>query len=251
MAYQTVKSVKKALQILDLLTDRALENKPLTLQDVAAETGILPVTARNLLRTLEEGGYARRIGHGKYEEGERNYTRLHAGGILRQLKQTAQPLMQRKIEELGESLLLVTIIDGKRVELLRCQAPSDRLHEPEWGANEDFYRMRTTRVLLAWFREEQMEYFVHRHGLPTPEEWQECAGTQEGLAKELSRIRTAGGCCDRHGQFAAVAVPILIGANECIASLGCYAPLARTDMARMRGIFSMLHLCAQEIREQL
>ena len=54
MAYQTVKSVKKALSILELLVEQSLDNKYLTLADISQSTGILPVTAHNLLRTLED-----------------------------------------------------------------------------------------------------------------------------------------------------------------------------------------------------
>ena len=71
MGYSTVKSIEKAMSVLELLTDRALENRPLTLSEITKETAIPQVTARNILRTLEKCGYITTKRHGKDEEVER------------------------------------------------------------------------------------------------------------------------------------------------------------------------------------
>lgn len=251
MAYQLVKSVSKAMAILELLMDQALENKHLTLAEVAARTGILPVTARNLLRTLEECGYVRRSGHGKYEEGDKCCRLFRAEGILRRLREVAAPLIDKTVEDLGESVLLSSIVKGRRVEILRRQAAGDGMVEPHWAANANFYRMRTTRVVLAWFSLEQLNNFIEVNGLPQQGDWPECGNTFEGLKQELLRIRHAGGCAEEHGSFVAIAAPILTGGNEVVAALGCYAPLSRTDKPRRAGILSMLHDCARHIEEKL
>lgn len=251
MGYQTVKSVIKAMNILELLTDQAVENKTLTLADIARATGILPVTARNLLRTLEECGYARRTGHGRYEEGPRCCRLFRAEGILRQLRDCAAPVVEQCVADLGESVLLAAIVRGRRIELLRRQCVDDRLVEPQWQANANFYRMRSTRAILAWFSGEQLASFVSANGLPSLEDWPECHGTEEGLREELRRIRRDGGCCDRLECMVAFAVPVLTAADEAVASLGCYAPVSRTDKARAAGIMQLLHQCAARIREEL
>jgi DNA-binding IclR family transcriptional regulator len=251
MAYQTVKSVTKALKILELLIGRSADNRVLTLAEVEKATGILPATARNLLRTLEECGYVHRRAHGQYEEGERCYNLLRSGGIIRKLREISTPIIERTCRDLSESLLLVSIVNGNRLELIRSQTEDDRMERPSWQANADLYRMRTTRAILAWFSSEQLSFFVERNGLPAADEWPECANTLEGLKNELKVIRRQGGCNDRQGGFAALAVPILTGANEVVASLGCYAPLERTDMARATGIFKMIQDCAGLIRDQL
>lgn len=251
MGYQTVKSVIKAMAILELLTDQAIENKVLTLADIARATGILPVTARNLLRTLEECGYVRRTGHGKYEEGDQCCKLFRAEGIFRKLREVAAPIMEQTVHDIGESVLLAAIVKGKRVELLRCQAPDDPLIEPKWHANAAFYQMRTTRAILAWFTQEQLKSFVETNGLPTTVDWPECNESWDGLKQELRKIRMAGGCADQQSNLAAIAVPVLTAGNEVVASLGCYAPLSRTDKPRAAGILKMLHDGALQIQEKL
>ena len=249
MGYQTVKSVIKAMAILELLTGQELDRRVLTLAEIAQATGLLPVTARNLLRTLEECGYVRRSGHGRYEEGERCCRLFRSEGVLRRLREVAEPILKRTVEDLGESVLLAAIVRGRRVELLRCQAADDLLVDPQWEANANFYRMRTTRVILAWFNAEQLKAFLEENGLPQAEDWPEAVGTEERLKEELRRIRRAGGCSDRQGRLAALAVPVLTGGQEGVAALGCYAPLERTDKPRAAGIMSMLHDCARELQD--
>ncbi len=251
MAYQPVKSVKKAVAILELLADRSLENRELTLGEIAEETGLLPVTARNLLRTLEECGYVSNPRHGRYAEGQRCRELFFSGGVLQRLRTVAEPLIRRSVADLGESLLLVAVVNGKRHELLRCQAADDALVNPQWHAARHSYAMRTTRAVLAWFTPAQLDFFISHNGLPSPEDWPECGASREGLLRELETIRSRGGCAERQGSLVAIAVPILTGSGEALASLGCYAAVARTDKPRAAGIFKMLQDCAASIRDRL
>jgi DNA-binding IclR family transcriptional regulator len=251
MSYPTVKSVVKALQILEMLIEHSAQNKVLTLADVREATGILPSTARNLLRTLEECGYAQRRSHGSYEEGERCHSMLRTGGIIRKLREVSTPIIEQTSRDLSESLLLVSIFKGNRLELVRRQAVDDRKSGLIWQDNSTPYQLRTTRVILAWFSPEQLSFFIERNGLPPEGDWPECRGCLEGLEGELKQIRFKGGCNEQHGQLAAIAVPILSSSNEVLASIGCYAPLERTDVARAAGIFSLMQICADRIRDEL
>lgn len=251
MGYLPVKSVMKAVAILELLANRSLENRELSLGEIAAETGLLPVTARNLLRTLEECGYVSRLRHGHYAEGPRCRELFFSGGVLRRLRTVAEPWIRQSVADLGESLLLVAIVNGKRHELLRCQAPDDELRNPQWHAAQHCYAMRTTRAILAWSTPEQLDFFIANNGLPSLEDWPECGGSREGLERELGTIRARGGCAERQNRLVAIAVPILTGGGDAIASLGCYAAASRTDKPRAAGIFKMLRDCADSIRERL
>lgn len=251
MSYQIVKSVKKAIAILEALTSRTIDEKPLTLAEISKSVGILPVTARNLLRTLEECGYVYRTAHGKYREGGQCARLFRIEGSLGKLRDVAEPILRKEVEELGESILLATLIRGKRVELLRCQAPDDIMIAPQWYANASPYQMRTTRTMLAWYSPAQLDLFIQNNGLPSPDDWPECAGARDKLQEELLRIRRAGGCMNRHNNFIAIAVPILTASGEIIATLGCYALQSRTDKPRATGIFKMLHDTTRQIQAML
>ena len=107
------------------------------------------------------------------------------------------------------------------------------------------------RVILAWYSELQVDFFVEHNGLPGIDDWPECGGSREGLERELGTIRARGGCAERQNRLVAIAVPILTGGGDAIASLGCYAAASRTDKPRAAGIFKMLRDCADSIRERL
>ncbi len=251
MAYNTVKSVTKAITILELLTSHTIEDKALTLAEISEAAGILPVTARNLLRTLEECGYAERVGHGKYREGDRCLKLFRGEGILRRLKDVAKPIIDRTVFELGESLLLVAIVNNRRIELIRSKALDDNMLEPQWDANARFYNMRTTRAILAWYSEEELNEFITANGLPNEKDWPEAANSRDNLDNELKKIRENGGCCEIAVNYAAIAVPILTTSGEVVASLGCYSKLSRTDRIRATGIQKILQDCVSKIQQKI
>jgi len=247
MGYETVKSVEKALSILNLLIDCAADARPLTLSDIAKQSGIPPNVSRNILRTMEKCGYAQRLRHGEYQEGSRCYQLLRSTGILRCLCEVAEPVMRQIEEELRESLLLVTVVNNKRLELLRVQTKTDCLYHPEWHASENIYAMRTTRVKLAWLTRFQLERFLQHNQLPDEQSWPEVCGSVANLRHELKKIRLAGGCLDETPACYAIAVPVMTKNGDCVASLGCYAMYERTNRKRAEQIFELLHCKAQEI----
>ena len=109
--------------------------------------------------------------------------------------------------------------------------------------------MRTVRVILAWYKPAQLDFFIRRNGLPNREDWPEANETRSGLLRELQKIREQGGCCDIHLKrgLTATAVPILLPGDEVIGSLGCYSPLKSTDYIRQKGIFRLLQELAAGI----
>lgn len=86
------------------------------------------------------------------------------------------------------------------MELIRCRVSHDNLKAPEWHANEEFYSMRTTRVMLAWFSKTQLEYFIERNKLPAYNAWPEVNNSSANLKHELKKIRINGGCRDIYGE---------------------------------------------------
>ncbi|MDR0932995.1 MAG: helix-turn-helix domain-containing protein [Victivallales bacterium] len=249
--YQTVKSVKKAMTILESVTGRAMENKFATLQEIAREAGIPPATARSLLRTLEECGYIGRKAHGRYQEGPKCFQLFQTGNYLRKLPALARPLLEKAVENTGETFLLTALLHGRRIELLRLGVEERAGREMSFHANADLYQMRTTRVILAWYSPEEVDFFLERNGMPTVEDWPEAGGSREGLATALHDIRYYGGCSDRLELLTATAVPILSPNDEILGALGCYSPLTRTDVVRQAGIFAILRECAEAIRAAL
>ena len=143
---------------------------------------------------------------------------------------------------------MVTLNNGKSVELLRIGGIKNS-RAAVCEANSEPYAMRTVRVILAWYKPAQLDFFIRRNGLPSKEDWSEVNENRSGLLRELKNIRELGGCCDIHLKrgMTATAVPILLSGDEVAGSLGCYSPLKNTDHIRQKGIFQLLQEMASRI----
>ena len=250
--YQKVKSLERALRIMELLRAKSMVNEFVSPGEAAEAAGISAVSAYNILKTLESCGYVRHSGRGKYEEGGQGALPLIGSGLMPRLRRAAEPLLRRAAESGREGYLLVTLNNGRRVELLRFGRIRNSAAATA-EANSEPYAMRTVRVILAWYTPAQLDFFIRRNGLPSRDDWPEANGTRSGLLRELEKIRKAGGCCDIHvrRELTATAVPVLLPGDEAVASLGCYSPMATTDFIRQKGIFRLLQEFAARIRETL
>ena len=246
--YQKVKSVERALKIMELLREKSIANEFVSPREAAAVAGISPVSAYNILNTLAECGYARHSGRGKYEEGGRGALPTQGVGIMPRLRKLAEPLLTEAAASGKESFLLVTLNNGKRVELLRIGGIKNS-RAAVCEANSEPYAMRTVRAILAWYNPAQLDFFIRRNGLPSKNDWPEANESRTGLLRELKAIRERGGCCDIHLKrgMTATAVPILLAGDEVAGSLGCYSPLKNTDRIRQKGLFQLLQEMASRI----
>ena len=250
--YQKVKSLERALKIMELLREKSILNEYVSPREAAAAAGISAVSAYNILNTLEECGYVRRSGRGRYEEGGQGTFPLLGAGLMPRLREAARPLLTEAAAAGRESYLLVTLNNGKRAELLRIgRIKNSRQATAE--ANAEPYSMRTVRVILAWYQPAQLEFFILRNGLPSVGDWPETGGTLAGLRRELRAVREQGGCCEVHVKrgLTATAVPVLSPGDEVVASLGCYSPIKDTDALRQKGIFRLLQELAARLRDGL
>ena len=250
--YQKVKSVERALKIMELLREKSIMNEFVSPREAAKTAGISSVSAYNILNTLAECGYARRSGRGKYEEGGRGSLPTQGRGVMPRLRELAEPMLNEVAASGKESFLLVTLNNGKRVELLRVGGIKNS-RAAVCEANAEPYAMRTVRAILAWYKPAQLDFFIRRNGLPSREDWPEANESRFGLLRELKAIRERGGCCDLHLKrgMTATAVPVLLPGDEVAASLGCYSPLKNTDRIRQKGIFQLLQEMASRIGGQL
>ena len=239
--YQKVKSLERALKIMELLREKSIRNEFVSPGEAARTAGISRVSAYNILNTLEECGYVRHCARGKYEEGSKGALPILGAGVMPGLTRQARSMLEEAASSGKESFLLVTLNNGKRLELLRI-GKIKHTRSAVFEANAEPYAMRTVRVILAWYKPAQLDFFIRRNGLPGIEDWPEANGTRSGLLRELQKIRTQGGCCDIHVKrgLTATAVPVFSRGEEVIASLGCYSPLKNTDPIRQKGIFRFL-----------
>ncbi len=260
MPKDTIKVVKKTLNVLELLIGARASRRTLTLSMIKDLTGYPLATSRNILRTLEECEYATRVSHGHYQIGPKVEGLFESRDVVERLREIALPKILKFKETLKDNVVLTSIINNRRVELAREMYESDmkspgehELWALELRASSELYAMASTRVLLAWMVEDELKDFLEVHGFPTETDWPECFGRQGNLTYELSRIKRFGGVIQKTGNMTlyAIAVPVFSKGGNIIAALGCYSRTSKTDNIRANGIFKILQDFAREIEKEL
>jgi len=246
-----INSVKKALNILDILAFEDFENKGIGLSDLSKMTGLKPNTLHNILRTMVICGYVQQYENLKYAAGPK----CRSIGLLNRfapglpLCNKIEKLLSALSKKIGEAVVFAVLVEGNRIPIVICD--NDNVIKVDYRKLEqkNIYSLVTGRVLAAFADENGLKLIKEKWGYPG-KEWKGIDNDtdlneafrvikENGVAKEL----------DRYSLFS-VAVPAL-GDNGEIASIGCYAPIFRCDDNKQLQILNELKKAALEIERNI
>ncbi len=244
-----VKVVKKALDALDCIAEHSVTGQGITLGQIAATLGIQPTTARNILRTMETCGYVARTGNKLYCPGPKCGSLSRGSIASSRLLQAAQVPLSALAHRTGEALVLTTMINGKRLVLLRANGDEPIRVSPELLEQKSVYSMVTTRIMLAFADPDEVDLFVKNTGMPG-KAWDNIK-TRENLLAVLEDIRAAGFAehVSKSG-VAQVAFPVTCD-RKLVAALGMHLPAFRYDDGRRKLLFKDMKNSAAEIANRI
>jgi DNA-binding IclR family transcriptional regulator len=231
-----LKTVKKALQILDSFT-RDAEIQGVT--EIASKLGMHKSTTYAILKTLREEGYI------VYEHTTRKYrlghklvefaARMSHGRDLREL---SLPIMRKLSETCDEDVALNICVEGRRVCIGLVESRYFVRQFVPLGKALPLHCSAAGKVLMAYLPREEIDAIITKHGLPgfTPN----TITKKERLIVELDRVRERGYAESReeYGKdAAALAFPIFNGKREVVASLSIQSTISRlTEKTKNRSI---------------
>jgi DNA-binding IclR family transcriptional regulator len=226
-----VKSVHNALRALDFIVERHLNGKIVSLGDISSHLELQNTTVRNMLKTMEASGYVSRGEKRSYCLGYRclDIERSRIGG--KRLVDAAARALPVLAERIGESLVLATIIGGRRNVLLRISGGDIISVDSAKADAGSGYGLVTNRIMLAYASQSELDAMIEENGFPTIAEW-EGVDSQDNLIVELRRIREMGYAEQRGESLSSVAFPILSENGDALAAVGVYAPTFRYDTAK-------------------
>ncbi|WP_074796571.1 IclR family transcriptional regulator [Haloferax larsenii] len=240
---KTIGAVETAFEILSALG----EVEPTGLSDLASAVEIPTSTTYIHLNTLVEQGFVVKES-GQYR---RSFRFLEVGGSVRQQLSIAR-LLRNKVEELsnttGEIVGAGIEENGKRVILYRSTGEKAAADEIPIGNHTEMHWTSLGKAILAYLPEDRRRHIVERHGLP--EGTSETLTTFTDLERELSRIRQQGYAIDDEEHLRGirgVAVPILDGDENVIASIGITGPRDRFTPGYMAELLNILQYSKNEI----
>jgi DNA-binding IclR family transcriptional regulator len=247
-----LKALEKTLRVLDLFNATRPEWGLLELSEaaelpVSTLHRIISVLRRHGLVTQDPLSKRYRLGYGAIDLGRRA-----AAGLT--IRHVANPFMRRLAEQTGETIVLTVLNDprDRAVCIERIESRHDlRLHL-EVGEQSYLHAGASSKVLLAFFSQPEVEDLVRRVGLPLLAT--NTIGDLSHLLEDLARIREQGFAFSREetnvGAWG-VAVPILDAEQRAIAALGIAAPVSRHSPEAERRFIMLTMEGGSQIAEAL
>jgi DNA-binding IclR family transcriptional regulator len=239
------KTLLKGLMVLEAVTD--VENRPRTIEELAARVGLTRSNTHRTLQTLVHAGYVVKDGD---SGGYRATVRLFELGA-RQLAQLdvrklAQPAMRRLADKTGETVHL-SILDGIDVVYIdKIDSPQPIRAYSYIGGRGPAYAVATGKVLLAHQPEGYLARYEDALQVHTPR----TITSMAALEDEMRKIRRQGYAVNR-GEWRAtvggVAVAIFNSLEQPVAALGISGPLERLGAARIKELTPAVAECAREV----
>ncbi|NLC11264.1 MAG: IclR family transcriptional regulator [Firmicutes bacterium] len=245
-----VQSVARSLCILEALAE---EEKPLTLSELGAKTGLNVATIHRLLHTLMHFGYVQQEDFmGKYKLGVKAFQIGNAALYSLDIRAVARPYIQNLVDYSNETVNLAVLQQGEVVYIDQVASRSMITMFAKVGSRGPCHCTAAGKVLLAFQGEEELEALLEG-GLRsyTPN----TIVDPEELKKELEKIRREGYSIDNEELeegIRCVAAPIYNHENKVIAAISLSGPSARISQEHLQeGLLEKIKETALEISKRL
>lgn len=245
-SYPQVRSVAKALTILDLL---ARNGREMSLAEIAKELRLAKSTAHGLLATLKDYRYVEQpAAEGRYKLGVRLFEIGNVVANSWDVRRIAAPYIEQLVDQFEETVHLA-ILDQERVLYIdkRDSRRSIRIVS-QVGARLPAHCSGVGKVLLAYLPISEVRRIIAARGLPafTPNTITEL----RRLEDELERIRQQGYSVDDEeimDGLRCVAAPIRDHTGKVCAGVSISGPVARLQGERFDRSIGMVRGTAVEI----
>lgn len=245
-----VLSVKKALDLLELIAANDIDEQGIGLSVLARGMGLAPNTARNLLKTMIVCGFVCQNESAKYTLGPKCD---HIGRHRRHRALTTQiqPYLEKLGVEVQEVVLFAILHAGRRITIAQVDPKRTIQVHPGTEQTRNLYEFVTGRVLLAYTDKQEWPHIIEQYGLPGPI-WEDI-DSEEKLQAAAEKIRKAGECImiKKPDGLVALAVPVTDSQGLLLGSLGCYAPAFRCPEQTIKNILSRMKETANSMAEHI
>ncbi|MEA4909264.1 MAG: IclR family transcriptional regulator [Chloroflexi bacterium] len=233
----SVQSIERAFQILDLLRDQRRE---MGVNDIAAHLDLSVTTVHRLLQTLVGVKAVRQNGITKHY-GLAPSMLLFGKAVLDQFDfiRSAHPFLGELSKAVGETAFMGILDDFELVYVDHVDSLDHSLRmTPQIGRRQGAHCTSLGKVLLAHLDYQEREAFLARQTFPKLTE--NTLTTADALRVELDKIRAAGYGFDleeAENGICCVAAPVIGLEGEVIAAISISGPASRV---RNKGIDTLL-----------
>lgn len=245
-----IRSVEKALALLDVLLFDDIGGQGRRVSELAQGQGFPVNTTHNLLKTMVACGYVGRGAGGRYVRGPKARQIGRQNRVLNtEAREDIERVMTDLANTLQEAVVMTTLINGRRLVISRIR--SQHPIQVDARFEDHVYSTPTGRVLLAFSEETERDAAVAHEGWPG-EVW-DGLSSREDVEAACRQIRQQGGVCleSGNGDIISFARPVFDGQGRFVGALGTYAPTFRTSKTRQKVMEKSLALAAKTISKFL
>lgn len=248
-----VASVRKALDVLDILAFEDVDHDGVRLSDLAQLTGEKPTTLHAILKTMIKCGYVSQNSKQRYVIGKR----CRQMGLVNQLKlspQTAAVLdsqLKRLFDESGLSVSFYVLENGERINYSNMpQSRPTRIDYSMLG-EKSVYWYPSGRVLVAYSDEKQLSRIIRKNGYPE-DKWGGAAD-RDALNELIAELRQEGWAKRTSADYnvASYSVPVFYPGGSLLGALGVYMSWAQYQTLDEQNLKAQMIDCATRINKKL
>ena len=251
MQKKLIHSVKKALDVLDILAFDDLNQDGVPLSELSRRTGVPSNTLHGILATLTACGYVRQKPDTRYFSGTKIDDIGRQNLIRRKLAEAIPELMDAYREKTGESIVFYALINARKIPVHSVNRKGlfsmnfDHLRQAE------FFSVPTSRVIFAFASPEDRNAIIDRWGMPA-QAWNNIQSEQE-LQQACQAIRKRGfdEAVSHQGQLYSIAFPVIDKNNHSFGAAGLYAPLSECTVERKKTFKAAMEELVDRINDLL
>jgi len=221
-----IQVIERMMKLLDVLS---YYHDPVSLKQLALETGLHPSTAHRILAAMSATGFVERAEPGTYRLGIRL---LELGNLVKSrinIRDSAMAPMQQLHERIGESVNLGVRQGDEIVYVERTSSGRSSVRVVHLvGARAPLHVTAAGKLYLAEDSRDKLREYARRTGLPGFTSTS--ITTLPALEKEIERVRRHGVAYDNEEieqGLRCVAAPIRDDSGELVAGLSVSAPADR------------------------
>ncbi|HZV53394.1 MAG TPA: IclR family transcriptional regulator [Rhodocyclaceae bacterium] len=227
-AKSPIQVIERMMKLLDVLS---YYHDPVSLKQLALETGLHPSTAHRILAAMAVSGFVERADPGTYRLGIRL---LELGNVVKSrinIRDSAMPQMQALHEKIGESVNLGVRQGDEIVYVERTSSGRSSVRVVHLvGARAPLHVTAAGKLYLAEGGRDELREYARRTGLPglTPTS----ITSLPALEKEIERVRRHGVAYDNEEieqGLRCIAAPVRDDTGDVVAGLSVSAPAERYD----------------------
>ena len=231
-----VRSVKKALDILDLVIEANASGSAVSLAALAQRLSMPRNSAHNLLKTLAACGYVEQHDRGLYIPGSKCRQLVRLSQFDNPVTRAAiDAAMRRFVDSQGEACVLTVLVNGQRI-VVNYLGSNQAVRVAHAEIERDsFYEMPTGRMLAAIADKAELQQIIQRHDFPRAR-WNNIAD-EAALQAELALLRQQGYCriANPGSPLVALACPVFpagTGTGESSAAAPAWGAVGAFEIGR-------------------